>query len=36
MEKEIEGLQKAIRNTEAQLLKLQQEHDTFVTALTVQ
>jgi hypothetical protein len=36
MEKEIEGEQKAIRNTEAQLLKLQQEHDTFVTALTAQ
>jgi hypothetical protein len=29
-------MQKAIRTTEAQLLKLQQEHDAFVTALTVQ
>jgi hypothetical protein len=36
MEKNIENLQKAIRTSEAQLLKLQQEYDTFVTALTVQ
>jgi hypothetical protein len=36
MEKNIENLQKAIRTSEAQLLKLQQEYDTFVTGLTVQ
>jgi hypothetical protein len=36
MEKQIEAAQKAIRGTETQLLKLQQEHETFVAALTVQ
>jgi hypothetical protein len=36
MEKEIEVSQKAIRTMDAQLLKLQQEYDSFVTALTVQ
>jgi hypothetical protein len=35
MEKDIDSMQKVVRNTEMQLLKLQQEHDAFVAALTV-
>lgn len=36
MEKDLETTQKTIRAAEAQFSKLQHEHDTFVTGLTVQ